>query len=171
MLTIYNLLRVLRGQLCCWTFYVRKSDDTIVRNKENECVCAEHPGERIKQITTQCKDRSPNIGDLLNGIWSRDLRNAFVHSQYCLETDCSVVATGCVTGVGKRTLKDLTDHEIYFHSGDIVKRYDAACAYLRAFTDCYRNCVEQFKDQSAHATESGSIWWDKELFRWRFQKE
>ena len=171
MLTIYNLLRVLRGRQCCWTFFKRKSDDTIARNKDNECVCAEHPGERIEQIASQCKGRRPNIGALLNGIWCRDLRNAFVHSQYCLEPDCSVIATGCVTGVGKRTHKDLSKHEIYFPIGDIVKRYDSAYEYLKTFTDCYRRHVEPFKDQSAHPTESGSIWWDKERLRWRFQKE
>jgi hypothetical protein len=82
-----------------------------------------------------------------------------------------VIATGCVTGVGKRTHKDLSKHEIYFPIGDIVKRYDAAYAYLKAFTDCYRMHVEQFKNQSAHPTESGAIRWDKERLRWTFQKE
>lgn len=171
LLTIYNLLRVLRGRACCWTFYKRKTDDTIATNKNNECVFADHPGERIEQITDQFKDRRPNIGILLNGIWCRDLRNAFVHSQYCLEPDCSVIATGCVTGVGKRTHKDLPKHEIYFPIADIVQRYDSAYAYLKAFTECYRSCVEQYKDETAHPTESGAILWDKERLTWRFENE
>lgn len=171
MLTIYNLLRVLRGRQCCWTFYKRKSDDTIARNDDNVCVYAEHPGDRIEQITSQCKGRRPNIGTLLNSIWCRDLRNAFVHSQYFLEPDCSVIATGCVTGVGRRTHNDLSKHEIYFPVADIVQRYDAANAYLKSFTQCYSTCIQQFKNQSPHPTESGVIWWDNKRLRWTFQKK
>lgn len=170
MLTIYNLIRVLRGRQSCWTFYIRKSDDTVARTKGNDVVCADHPGERIEQIELQCKGLRPNIGSLLKEIWCRDLRNAFPHSQYCLEPDCSMIATGCVTGVGKRTHKDISKHEIYFSAEDIVKRYDAAYAYLRTFTGCYNKYISIFKDQNVYQTESGNIWWDKERMRWRFYK-
>ena len=83
-LVIYNLLNMLKEESIDWNFKAFKND---------EIKYCDTPSKKIIRIAELCKPNKLDIGKVLVNLWRADLRNSFLHSQYCLSPNGSYTNT------------------------------------------------------------------------------
>jgi hypothetical protein len=171
-LVLLNLLRILRGKSCCFTFYRRNEDDEIQKDKHGKPQFCRKLYEKIGELSREDRALNTGIGGMLSDLLKGDLRNAFAHSQYTVESDGSFIVTRYFSGTTGETPQEAGNkHEIFFSSDGISVLYEGAWTYLTNFIDCYKKLVAPFKDGGFHATELSRdpIRWDPARCTWTWQ--
>jgi hypothetical protein len=171
-LILFNLLRVLSGMECCFSFYKRDSHDNIEVNEEKgkqkkRCLT---PSHKIKEIKQQDKDLGTGLGRVLDGLLYSDYRNAFAHSQYSIDKIGTLIFTGSLTGRAPETMASIPKSLDLLMPNDIDALYRAANTYLQTFIECYREAITPFRDGEFHKHElSGDpLMWDTECQQWTY---
>ena len=151
---IWNLLRILDGEACDWTF--RRIAKT--KRGDKEVVC-EYPHEKVAELKRLSKKCNVQIGIVLDRLWQRDLRNAFSHSQYCWMGDI-FTATNFLSPLSRK--KGGKKGNPSFTFDDIECLYQGVKNLLYYFTEAYQVVIAPFRDGNAHPVDSGSIVWDSQ---------
>ena len=146
---IWNLLRILDGGDCDWTFH-------RITKKGNKEVC-QYPREKIAELIGLSKGLDMQIGIVLDRLWQVDLRNAFSHSQYCWMGEM-LTATGSLSPLSRKNGKKKRNPSFTFE--DIERLYQGASKLLYCFTEAYRRTIAPFRDGNAHPVDGGLIVWD-----------
>jgi hypothetical protein len=154
-MVLWNLLRILRGDDCDWTFRRRTE-----KGKWKDC---QYPKDKIAELSRLCESLDLCIGDVLNRLLDTDFRNAFSHSQYWLDegrllpTRRLVPFSRIGTGVG--SLKS-------FMTSEMAALHAGANCYLKSFTDCFKLAASHYKDDQAHEIDVGKVSWTKYGWTW-----
>ncbi|MEW6338816.1 MAG: hypothetical protein AB1625_15630 [Acidobacteriota bacterium] len=89
---IWNQLRLLKGLDPSWRF-------TRTTQKGKVLLC-KYPGEKFAEISTLAGNVGQSIGDIVQGLWDRRLRNAFSHSRYWLASS-RVILSGDLSPISR----------------------------------------------------------------------
>jgi hypothetical protein len=167
-LILLNLLRVLSGLDCCFTFYQRNPDDSpkenVDKNQKKRC---RFPKGKIKEITRQDKNLKTGLGKILDGLLYEDYRNSFAHSQYTIEKEGHLIFTGSLTGMTPETIDSPKKLDI-LKPQDIDALYQGTNTYLGTFLECYRKAIRPFQDGKFHKHELSNkpLIWDAVRQQW-----
>ena len=148
---IWNLLRILDGRDCDWTFH-------RITNKSKKQVC-QYPSEKIAELSLLSKKLNMQIGTVLYRLWRVDLRNAFSHSQYCWMGEM-LTATSSLSLLSRKNGRKKSNPS--FTVGDIERLYQGASKLLYYFAEAYRIAIAPFRDENPHPVDSGWIVWDSQ---------
>lgn len=153
-LVILNLLRMLAGLDPSWVFYRRITEDKIKRKDGNPEII-EKPSQKIENLITLEKGLKTKIGVLLKSLWNSTLRNAFIHSQYSIETNGAFVATKHLTGASGTPLNvENTKKLLYLTAEQIRLLFDATMAYFDAFFKGYMSAIEPFRNGAVYTFDN-----------------
>ena len=157
MTTLWNLHRLLADLECSWTFH-----RTAANGKVHVC---KYPRERVEELKRLSEAVGTDFGEIISGLWWRELRNGFSHSQYFWAGE-SVTCTGRLspvsrtgTGIGEAGSKS-------FAVDDVNDLYDGTVALLSEFVTRYRDAVQPYKDGELHEVQGGGIVWSGGRGRW-----
>lgn len=139
---IWNLLRILNGEDCDWTF-------CRITNGKKKQIC-EYPRQKIVELSRLSKKLDVRIGTVLDRLWQVDLRNAFSHSQYCWMGEM-LTATSSLSPLSRK--KERERNNPSFTAEDIELLYRGASKLLYYFVEAYRLTIEPFKDGNAHSVD------------------
>ena len=154
---IWNLLRILDGKDCDWTFH-------RITNNGNKYVC-EYPREKIAELSRMSKKLDVQIGTILDHLWQVDLRNAFSHSQYFWMGEI-LTTTSSLSPLSRK--KERKRNNPSFTAEDIERLYQGASKLLYYFEEAYRITIEPFRDGNPHLVDSGWIVWNSQSgWRWK----
>lgn len=158
-IVLWNLLRILNGQQCEWTF-------SGMTKKGGKFVC-QYPRQKIAEIQGLSLQTGMAIGEVIGKFWRGDLRNAFSHSQYCLcgnyiinTKDLSPLSREETMPVNKGV--SYSPQEIENLSlQEIEALYLCTYNFLVTFIKTYNFFISPYKDGNPHRIQSGLIkWWD-----------
>jgi len=154
---LWNLLRILDGEACDWTFQ-------RITNNDYKQVC-QYPREKVAELRRLSEKLDVQIGIVLDRLWQGDLRNAFSHSQYCWMGDI-LTATSSLSPLSRKDGRKKGNPSFTFD--DIECLYQGANKLLYYFAEAYRIAIAPFRDGNAHPVDSGWIVWDSKAgWLWR----
>lgn len=151
-MVIWNLLRIVGRERVEWRF-TNESGETPLEFVE----------ERICDIERRSKSERFTIGTVLRGMWSREIRNAFAHSQYYIR-DGSFWCSLHEMPFADRDISKLRIVEL----AHIEKLFVAAEHYFGTFVTLYRDAIGRFKDGKERDIHDGQIAWDLDRGGWNW---
>ena len=154
-LIIYNLLNLIDEKEIDWNFKIIKNGETKY---------CDTPTKKIGRIAALCKSHKFDIGKVLENLWRADLRNSFLHSQYCLSpngffTNTRFYSPTASKKPSKRGYSTKEINLIYERSGD----------YINIFFKMFFSLINRFKTGKPYELLNGKeIYWDDKSHSWNF---
>lgn len=151
---IWNLLRIKSGLDATWTF------STISKSGKRIC---QFPREKINEILKLSKKLGLRIGNDLDSLWSKVIRNSFSHSGYFISGEyfCPTQVLSPVSRIQMGPVKSYSVTEIRDY-------FNGASNFLSTFISKYAEAIAPFKDGSLYPFGKGRIYWDKRK-RWLWE--
>lgn len=159
-IVLWNLLRILDGQPCKWTF-------TRITNKGDEEICR-YTEQKINELERLSSNLGLPTGTVLSNFWDNDMRNTFSHSQYILDGN-RYFSTRTLSPFSRASNKQLFSSDIDYPFAHINELYSKATGFLRTFVEVYKHYIMPFKDGENHHLQDGIITWDRRG-RWVWQQ-
>lgn len=147
-LVLLNLCRVAGHIDPCWRFLRRDSNDNVELDKRSRPKIIRNIDEKIRYLH-QCPLLSQyDVTKLISQIWNSDMRNAFSHSEYCINPAGDIIYTKWLTGaagMSEETIRSKhTVHGEKYHA--INEYYKSACSYYTAFLTSFRCAIKPYME-------------------------
>jgi len=158
---LYNLSRLARGLNYSWDY------SQNLFNERRKLVKME--------IQKNLQNITPKFCQLIEDIYSRQLRNAIAHSQYYLLYDTIILTNKSDKPFYKIHSIELKDWEVLFHKNILF--YNYLIHFLNEYSTIYQNLAEDkqnglmiiFPDKNIKGNnETGWVRYDKAVSRWNW---
>jgi hypothetical protein len=152
---IYNLLNLIAGKEIDWNFKVTKNSETKY---------CDTPTKKICRIAELCKSYKFDIGKVLDNMWRADLRNSFLHSQYCLSPNGFFTNTRFYSPTASKK-----PAKRGYSAEEINLLYERSGGYINDFFKKYFAVIEKFKNGKTYKLLNGNtIYWNVKSHSWSF---
>lgn len=152
-LIIYNMLNMLNEKEIDWNFKIIKNGETRFYDT---------PSKKINKIAELCKPHKFDVGKVLENLWRADLRNSFLHSQYCLSPNGSLTNTRFYSPTAsKKPAKRV------YRIEEINLLYERSSDYINIFFKKYFSVLNEFKTGKLYKLLNGKmIYWNENSHSW-----
>lgn len=168
-LILLNLCRVAEGLKCDWLFMAREKDDSF-REKDGDVYRLNKISDKIEHLKKYDLAKESQLSTMLEGLWDGELRNAFSHSQYFIDSEGKL---GCIKWAHKTSSESFakngqfTGEPLYLEKKDIKSLSESAFGYIRIFGDLYHEFVTPYKSTSSVSLDDFDVFYDTNKRVWR----
>ena len=130
----------------------------------NEIKYCDTPTKKINRIAQLCKTHKLDVGKVLVNLWRPDLRNSFLHSQYCLSPNGWYTNTRFYSPTAsKKPAKRV------YRIEEISLLYSRAGEFINIFFKKYFAVLKRYKNDKPYNLLNGkTIIWDTKSRSWNF---
>ena len=163
---LLNLCRVAGGHEPCWVFFPRDATDAIKPDKKGQVRPLTTIQHRLDHMKRYKLAESTHIVEIVEELWSNDIRNAFAHSQYIIDDTGEFLVTKWLTGMAGESGLCTTSKQTAFHFGEIKDMHARACDYMADFAKAYHDYIAPFRDAPVVKLTCGRVGWNSQKSRW-----
>lgn len=165
---LLNLCRVDAGLDPCWGFFLRDDTDAVKLDKKGLVRPLPTIQHRLDHLKRYKLADSTHVVEMVEELWSNDIRNAFAHSQYIIDGTGELLATKWLTDMaGESGLCTISKQKQTAFPFDEIKELHArACDYMEEFVKAYHDYITPFKEAPVVELTCGRVRWNSQKSRW-----
>ncbi len=124
---LLNLCRVAEGLDPCWVFFSRDANDAVKLNRDEQPILLWKIQQRFDHLKRYDLAKSTRVAEMVEELWSNDLRNAFSHSQYAIDDAGELLATKWLTGMAGDAGPSAASKQTAFPFVEVKELHARAC--------------------------------------------
>jgi hypothetical protein len=165
-LILINLCRVAEGSEADWLFLARNKD-VLARNKKGDVCQIQKTGKKIEHLKVYALAKETCIVDFLEKLWRNDIRNAFSHSHYCINSNGTFEFTNWKKDAASTETLKLDALSYDYHKIKIL--FKSASEYICIFGEVYGEYIAPYENSSQVILDIGPVCFDREKKKWRLK--